>query len=295
MRFRRGLRRRTAAISVIVLALGAGLSGCAGDAPAGRARAVTGTEIWRAGDQFVRLEPPRARAGGGPPPNAHPMAITADQIANAFALVRARLAPDESPQRLFTPDSLETLARPLSAGLARARPDQDVTFAIERYDQGIFGFTDTRVISGRVFYGGGWLHLILGSVLADAAVDEDVDLDPYEPGGRDFIVAPEVTLEAPPGAAVYRAPWIDHAHWLLFEPQALGGRPPLPPGPPGPPPGYPPQGYPPQAYPPQGYPPPGYPPQGYPPQAYPPQGYPPQGYPPQGNLPPGYPPQGYPP
>jgi hypothetical protein len=226
---------------------------------------------------------------GQPPRNAHPVSISADQLRNALRLILVKEPPKSPSRPLFTPAALEALGRRLEAGLARARPDQDVTFAIDQHTRGVFGLEDTRVISGRVFFTGEWLHLIFGSVLGHDVADEGPAIDSYLPGRRDVRVGDPVILAAA-GSGIYRAPGVDRADWLVFGPQALAIRPPAPPGRPQTPgPQTPlPQSTWPQAYPPQPYWPqiPG-------PQAYPPQPYWPQTPGPQSTWPQGYPPQPY--
>lgn len=233
MKLRSGARAGAVAVAfaAVLLALAAGLAGCAlgGGGENGK------VEIWRSGDQYVRIERLKI-AAGSPPPNVHPVAIYPEQMRNALALLGVRDEPQDAPRQLFTPASLDILSRGLSAGLYQAGPDQDVTFAVEQDYRGFLGLTDTRVISGRVFYTGDWLHLIFGSVLRGNVRDGDIYFDPYMPGSRHFSVFHYATLWAPPGSGVYRAPGGERDDWLVFAPQALMPPPPPPapaPGPPG--------------------------------------------------------------
>jgi hypothetical protein len=211
-------------LAAVLFGLGAGPGGCA----LGRGGENGKVEIWRSGDQFVRLERLKI-PGGSPPPNVHPVWIYPERMRNALALLGVKDEPRDAPRQLFTPASLEILSRGLAAGLAQALPDQDVTFAVEQSYRGFLGLTDTRVISGRVFYTGDWLHLIFGSVLRGNVADEDLYFDPYMPGSRHYSVGHYAILWAPPGSGVYRAPGGERDDWLVIAPQMLAGRPPAPP------------------------------------------------------------------
>jgi hypothetical protein len=70
MRVRSGARTGVVAMRVgaVVLVLSAALAGCSFSDHEPKET----VEIWRSGDQFVRLEPPRAVLAGQPPRNAHP-------------------------------------------------------------------------------------------------------------------------------------------------------------------------------------------------------------------------------
>ncbi len=217
-----------ASVGAALLALAAMLGACSamGD------QEKKPVEIWRSGEQFVRIEPPEVPETVALPPNVHPVRVSADQLRNGLRRIGVRHSPGDEPRPLFEPASLEALGRGLEAGLARARPDQDVTFAVEQRYRGFLGLTDTRVISGRMFYSGGWLHLIFGSVLREDVADDDLHFDPYRPGRRYASERMDVTLWAAPGAGVYRAPGVERDDWLVFAPQALAARPPAPPAPP---------------------------------------------------------------
>ncbi len=244
------VRRRAATMlaTLSLLAAGVAVTGCESSSEERAAqRQARYVEIWSLGRQYVRLEPPLSRVAGRPPQNAHPVRITPEQLRHALGLLSFRESSGESPRPLFAEHSLGILSRNLPAGLAQASPDLDVTFAVERDFSGILGLTDTRAISGRVFFDGRWLNLVLGSVLADSTGDEDLRPDPYAPGRRDADTIHKAILSVPPGAGVYRAPGVAHGDWLLFGPQALGLAPAAPqPGPPAGQPGY---GYPGYGYP----------------------------------------------
>lgn len=204
----------------LALLLPFALSGCAGP------EQMVADVVWRKGNEFVRIEPQDDLNVRPPPPNAHPVRIPGERIRGALQLVAVRETPDARPRPLFTEQSLDRLGKHIEAGLATARPNQDVTFALEQWYPGLLGLKEPKVITGRVFYAGGWLNLVFGSVLDAGAKEKaekgyDMRRSPYTPGMRSASRKREYILWAPPGSGVFTAPAAGRADWLVFSPQAL--------------------------------------------------------------------------
>jgi hypothetical protein len=185
--------------------------------------------VWRKGNEFIRIEHQDDLNGGPPPPNAHPVRIPGERIRGALQLVAVRQTPNARPRPLFMERSLDRLGKHIEAGLAKAQPNQDVTFALEQWYPGLLGLKDPKVITGRVFYAGGWLNLVFGSVLHEGAREKaekgyDMRRSPYTPGMRSASMKREYILWAPPGSGVFTAPAAGRADWLVFSPQALAPR-----------------------------------------------------------------------
>lgn len=229
-----GISHATAfALIALVLVAPYGLSGCSWLWPSPEQRIAD--SIWRDGNEFVRVEHQRTINGARPAPNFHPVRIPRQHILNALEVLSVKESANAPPEPLFSTHSLAVLSEHLEKGLATARPDQDVTFAVEEWHPGFLGFLgfkSPKVVSGRVFYSGGWLNLVFGSVLRDgtrrkAMVVDDLEINPYTPGMRSGGVRQEWILWVPPGSGVFTAPGVGRGDWLMFAPQALapGGPP----------------------------------------------------------------------
>lgn len=111
---------------------------------------------------YVRIENTEQSAQTA---NDHPIAFTPQQIRAAFNELQVQRG-EKDPKPLFTEQGLNDIAEPIAAALSRARPDQDVTFAVTgKQGQGVFNlFGERFVTTGRVFYQDNQLNIILGSV-----------------------------------------------------------------------------------------------------------------------------------
>jgi hypothetical protein len=123
--------------------------------------------LWSANDQWVKLEPqddPKAL------PNDHPAQLTAEAISTALGALQIRiLDADTNAETLrpaFAREELRDLAPRLAAGLAKAGPQQDVTFSTIASHSLIVGgvIKDPGVNAGRVFYEDARLNVIFGEL-----------------------------------------------------------------------------------------------------------------------------------
>jgi hypothetical protein len=182
-------------------------------------------ELWHSHEEFVRLE---ARDGGSP--NNQPIKLSRERIRGALRRVFIRQTLKDDPTPLFSEADLQILGRYLEEGLAKASPNQDVTFAIESWHKGFLGLKTEKVITGRVFYINNQMNLIFGSVMRDApmhggyaepsARNPDPRLNPYVPGLRTIRVKADAILSTPSDSGVFRAA-TNRSDWLVFSPQAL--------------------------------------------------------------------------
>jgi hypothetical protein len=222
---------------LLVVSLSAGLGGCSvfdfGSGGEGVEQKVDKL-IWRNRDSYVRLERQDVRKGRAVPPNAHPVNISPDRLENGLAKIEIKRSKKEGPIPLFTEWELESLSKHVSAGLAQARPDQDVTFSIVGWPKGErLGLKEPKLTTGRVFYQGGQLNLIFGEAHREAndqdwpirEHESDRRLDPYVPGMRSFTKRHEWELMAEPGSGIHRPLGVKRTDWLVFAPQALAAPP----------------------------------------------------------------------
>ncbi|MBL6935739.1 MAG: SHOCT domain-containing protein [Alphaproteobacteria bacterium] len=182
-------------------------------------------ELWHSHDEFVRLE---ARNGGAP--NNQPIKLSRERIKGALRNIFVRQTIKDDPTPLFSEVDLQIIGRYTEEGLAKASPDQDVTFAIESWHKGFFGLKTEKVITGRFFYVNNQLNLIFGSVMRDAPMHEgygelsarnpDPRLNPYVPGLRAIRQKADAILSTPSNSGIFRAA-SNRSDWLIFSPQAL--------------------------------------------------------------------------
>jgi hypothetical protein len=158
---------------------------------------------------YVRIETREP----GAPLNQHPVSI--DPVALRALLARVQLpASDNEP--LFNKDELDEIVPPLAQALARATPEQDVSFSVSG-KHGLLGPLALRLATtARVFFSDGAMNLIFGLVRRD--VESQFRATGYqmalEPGKRAEAVDRTAKLSATPGATNRRA------DWLALDPKA---------------------------------------------------------------------------
>ncbi len=158
---------------------------------------------------YVRLETREPGAAL----NQHPASV--DPQALRSLLARLQL-PGSRAEPLFNDDELNELVPPLLQALARATPEQDVTFAISG-QHGFMGPLAARVVTtARVFFQDGRMNLVFGLVRRDFESQYKATgyLIAFEPGKRASAVDRSAQVIAAYGAERRRA------DWLVLDPQA---------------------------------------------------------------------------
>ena len=199
-----------------VLALVAAIT-CAADAP----RDVV--VLWSANDQWVKLEPQDDAAA---PPNAHPAQLANEAISSALAALRIRVVDEvtstETLRAVFTAEELRNLAPRIAAGLAKAGPQQDVTFSTIGSHPRAAGslVKDPGVNAGRVFYVDGKINMIFGELQSgyrkrSVYGQRTEDFTPRREGSRskdaehDWILAARPGVELHSTAGGVRNDWVE--------------------------------------------------------------------------------------
>ncbi len=187
--------------------------------------------LWKSHQEFVRLEP---RDGGSP--NNQPIRLSRERIRGALRLIFFRIELKDDPTPLFTEIDLKILGRYMEEGLAKATPDQDVTFALQSWHRAFLGLQTERILTGRAFYANNQLNLIFGSIMRDApmhggygepsARNPDPRLNPYVPGLRAIQVKQSAILSTAPNSGIFRAAK-NRPNWLVLSPKALVARGPV--------------------------------------------------------------------
>ncbi len=211
------VRRLTAAAIVLGLALpcaaqtGAGLTSLGNtarierDSAADRVVAV----VHEGKFSYIRLETREPGAAL----NQHPASV--DPQALRGLLMRLQL-PGSRAEQLFNDDELNELVPPLAQALARATPEQDVSFAISG-QHGFMGPLAARVVTtARVFFQDGRLNLVFGLVRRDFESQFKATgyLIAFEPGKRAAPVDRKAQVVGAYGAEKRRT------DWLVLDPKA---------------------------------------------------------------------------
>jgi hypothetical protein len=152
---------------------------------------------------FVRIETREPGAAL----NRHPVAIDTPTLRKLLALVQwdgGRVEP------LFTDKELDEIAAPLAAALARATPEQDVSFAVSDKHGFLGAFANAEVTTARVFHSQDRLNLIFGLARRDFESQFRASgyLIAFEPGKRAAAVDRHIKLRIGAGGTQPRPDWI---------------------------------------------------------------------------------------
>lgn len=122
--------------------------------------------IWKSAEQYIKLEEQSKFKGKATPPNDHPVELISKDITDALLSIRfwsKDRKNDNEADRLFSSRQAAMLGVQLVKGLAAAKPDQDITFALIRYVNLALGLVKDRAYyAGRFFYKDGKLNILLG-------------------------------------------------------------------------------------------------------------------------------------
>ncbi len=123
--------------------------------------------LWRSGaNLYIRLTDQDKSKKDVTPPNQHPVQLNANQVTGALegleAWVGGGFFKKKELRSLFSLQQARLLGQFISAGLAKARPDQDIVFVLARSEKKYFVLQNTGHTGGRAFYLDGRLHLIIG-------------------------------------------------------------------------------------------------------------------------------------
>jgi len=170
--------------------------------------------LWQSREQFVALELQDSNYAGSAQPNDHPApaSLTQERLSAILSSIDIRTDAGSKPEPLFTAQSAEVLAEHLEQALQQATPGQDVTFAGIGLYSALYGFAKTpKVTTGRVFYKGGLLNIIIGIAQQEVRDRDDRRLFPFTPGSRQKPLEGEWTLLPQPtqnGYTLVRKDWV---------------------------------------------------------------------------------------
>jgi len=170
--------------------------------------------LWESREQFVALESQDAVKGGTKIPNEHPADISQERLGEILSAIEVRSNENKKPVPLFTRNSLDVLIPQLQDAFKQASANEDVTFAVIGLHTAAYGLTKSpKVTSGRMFYQGGKINLIVGKVQYEVNDRLDRRLDPFTPGSREYPAEGDFALQSQAG----QPPLVTlRKDWLVF-------------------------------------------------------------------------------
>jgi hypothetical protein len=121
--------------------------------------------IWKDGRNiyFKYAEQDKSTFGN----NDHPVELNPEEISKALeslkVLVKDDTEADKAQNSVFTDEQIELLSQNLAKGLSKAKPNQDIIFALEKKHKKALGLIkDLTFVAGRAFYKDETLNIIIG-------------------------------------------------------------------------------------------------------------------------------------
>jgi len=124
--------------------------------------------LWQSGiNLYIKLVRQEGAGKGKTPPNDHPVILESGQITNALNMIefweKKGYTGEAGANRVFSVSQARLLGNFLSKGLANAKPNQDIVFALATTEKGLLGISPHKLyMAGRAFYHADRLHIIIG-------------------------------------------------------------------------------------------------------------------------------------
>ena len=129
--------------------------------------------LWKSGENlYIKLDDQDKKGI----PNDHPVTIDSKSITNALMSIEYAEGSNaaEETTRVFAVSQANLLGNYLSTGLAKAKPDQDIIFALATNKVLALGVLRDKVfMAGRAFYKDGRLNIIIGDY--DRPIDRGME------------------------------------------------------------------------------------------------------------------------
>jgi hypothetical protein len=184
--------------------------------------------IWQSGVQYVKLV---KQDGSSTPPNDHPVELEAQQITAALKAVeywKEGWFKDKSGNRVFSDGQASILGLRLAEALQKAKPEQDVAFALTQLKTLGLGVKDRAYTAGRAFYKDGRLNVLIGDFerppdrgreLMQESVGLPIDEHFYnfDIGGRRSVNDLGFSIMTGNGVGVYEAGGKRRNDWLVID------------------------------------------------------------------------------
>lgn len=95
--------------------------------------------------------------------NDHPVELDNEEISKSLELLEIVGEDYSNSEPVFTHQQINLLSKNLMKGLANAKPDQDIIFALSKSTSRLFGLKSGQYfVAGRAFYKDGKLNIIIG-------------------------------------------------------------------------------------------------------------------------------------
>ena len=123
--------------------------------------------LWKSGENlYIKLDD-QDKSGGKVLPNDHPVKLDQKSITNALMQVeyweKENASSGDASNMVFATSQARLLGTYLAQGLAVAKPDQDIVFALATLKTIALGIIKEKVfIAGRAFYKDNHLNIIIG-------------------------------------------------------------------------------------------------------------------------------------
>lgn len=98
-------------------------------------------------------------------PNQHPVTLDAREISNALIqiqILNRKFVKEDELKTVFTIQQATLLGQYLASGLQKAKPDEDIVFALVSNKTSYVVLKETYYMAGRAFYADDRLHIIIG-------------------------------------------------------------------------------------------------------------------------------------
>lgn len=98
-------------------------------------------------------------------PNQHPVTLDAREISNALNQIQIldrKFVKEDELKTVFTIQQATLLGQYLASGLQKAKPDEDIVFALVSNKTKYVVVKETYYMAGRAFYADDRLHIIIG-------------------------------------------------------------------------------------------------------------------------------------
>lgn len=123
--------------------------------------------LWKSGGNlYIRLTEQDKSKKDVTPPNQHPVQLNASQVTSALEGIEAwsggGFFKKKKLKELFSLQQARLLGQYLSAGLSKARSDQDIVFVLARSEKKYLVLQNRGYTGGRAFYLNDRLHIIIG-------------------------------------------------------------------------------------------------------------------------------------
>ena len=122
--------------------------------------------LWESGQNlFIKITSQDKSKSGKTLPNSHPVKLNQTDIAEALELIKIwskDYYEGEDLERVFTVPISRHIAEHTAKGLLKAKPNEDIIFTLVARKAGMFGTSEPRWCTGRVFYLDNKLNIILG-------------------------------------------------------------------------------------------------------------------------------------